>query len=196
MEKNKLERIEKCIVIGGSAGSLKVLLNMLPGIDPALSLPLIIILHRKETASSALEELMASRTSLVVKEAEDKEPMKAGTVYLAPADYHLLVEKDKTLSLDASEKINFSRPSIDATFQTAGEAFGENLLAILLSGANADGTDGLASIMHNKGKVVVQDPLTAQAAFMPAHAIDNLEINLIIKEEELAELINSFGAQI
>ena len=169
---------------------------MLPGIDPALSLPLIIILHRKETASSALEELMASRTSLVVKEAEDKEPMKAGTVYLAPADYHLLVEKDKTLSLDASEKINFSRPSIDATFQTAGEAFGENLLAILLSGANADGTDGLASIMHNKGKVVVQDPLTAQAAFMPAHAIDNLEINLIIKEEELAELINSFGAQI
>ena len=195
MEKNKLKQFKGCIVIGGSAGSLKVILNTLPEIDPALLPPIIIVLHRKETASSSLEELMGSRTSLVVKEAEDKELIQSGTIYLAPADYHLLVEKDKTLSLDASEKINFSRPSIDATFQTAGEAFKENLLAILLSGANADGTEGLACIIRNGGKVAVQDPQTAQVAFMPAHAIDNLAVNLIVAEEELAGLINNFGLQ-
>lgn len=192
MEENNIKELSGCVIIGGSAGSLKVILNMLPNLSPALSIPIIIVLHRKETYSSSLEELMATRTSLTVKEAEDKEPIQAHTIYLAPADYHLLVEKDATLSLDASEKINFSRPSIDVTIQTASEAFKENLLAILLSGANADGTEGLASTLHNKGKIAVQDPETAQVPFMPAYAIAHLQTTFIIRETEIAALINNF----
>lgn len=193
MEENNIERVNRCIVIGGSAGSLKVILNMMPYINPSLPAPVIIVLHRKETSSSSLEELLATRTALKVKEAEDKEPIKRGTIYLAPPDYHLLIEKDATLSLDASEKINFSRPSIDATFQTAGEAFEKDLLAILLSGANSDGTDGLACILHHKGQAAVQDPQTAQVPFMPAHAIARIRPSFIVREAEIASLINAFG---
>ena len=193
MEENNIKKLSRCVIIGGSAGSLKVILNMLPDLDSTLPIPIIIVLHRKEAYNSSLEELLATRTSLIVKEAEDKEQIKAHTIYLAPADYHLLVEKDGTLSLDASEKINFSRPSIDVTFQTAAEAFKENLLAILLSGANADGTDGLASTLHNNGKAAVQDPETAQVPFMPAYALAHLKTTFIIKETEIAALINNFA---
>jgi len=192
---NNTERVKGCIVIGGSAGSLKIILDVLPRIAPDLSLPIIIVLHRKETGNTSLEALLATRTNLPVKEAGDKEPVRPGVIYLAPANYHLLVEKDMTLSLDASEKVNFSRPSIDVTFQTASEVFRKNLLAILLSGANADGTEGLASIIRNKGKTAVQDPQTAQIAFMPAHAIDNLPVSSIVKDTELAGLINNFSSR-
>jgi len=193
MEENSIERTKRCVVIGGSAGSLKVILNMLPDIAASLPVPIIIVLHRKETLSSSLEELIATRTSLHVKEAEDKEPIKPSTIYLAPPNYPLLIEKDATLSLDASEKINFSRPSIDATFQTAADAFKEYLLGILLSGANSDGTEGLACILHHKGKAAVQDPQTAQVPFMPSHAIKNIRESLIVKDTEIATLINTFA---
>lgn len=183
----------KCVlfVIGGSAGSLEVIMQLLPKLKANLPFAIVIVLHRNNQPDSALHELLSSKTILKVKEAEDKETLCKGVIYLAPADYHLLIEKDKTLSLDHSEKINFSRPSIDFTFATAGEAFGEQTSALLLSGANADGVKGLESIKNNHGQILAQDPVTARVPYMPKSAIETLSIDWILKPEEMAVFINN-----
>jgi two-component system chemotaxis response regulator CheB len=191
MEKNRLAARCGLLVIGGSAGSLEIIIHLLPLIRQDVSFPIVIVVHRRSDSDSMLTELFASKTLLPVKEAEEKEALCAGTIYLAPADYHLLVEKDGTLSLDFSEKVNYSRPSIDVTFETAAEAFGEALVSILLSGASSDGTKGMQHVKKHKGIVVVQDPKTAEAAYMPAQAIANVAVDLVIKIPQLADYINS-----
>jgi len=193
MEKDILKDMEKMVVIGGSAGSLKVILHILSKLKTWLEIPVVIVLHRKNDFQSNLAELLASKTGMKVKEAEDKEPIKTGIIYLAPADYHLLVEKDHTFSLDDSEKINYSRPSIDVTFQTAADAYGAGLTGLLLSGANADGVEGLKEIKACKGTVAVQDPETAQVPYMPQQAIDRMQVDQILKIEQMAPLINGLG---
>src|SRR5690606_15964808 len=117
-----------------------------------------------------LAELFSNKTSIPVKEIDEKEQIKRGMIYIAPPDYHTLIEKDKTFSLDFSEKVNYSRPGIDVTFQTAAEAYGQGAAAILLSGANADGTSGLDTIKAFGGITIVQSPQTAEVDFMPSYA--------------------------
>jgi len=182
----------KCeaLIIGGSAGSLDVLLKMLPAIDPQLSFPIIIVIHRKTGADSLLPELLSGRTRLRVKEAEEKEEVVPGTIYIAPSDYHLLLELDHTISLDYSEKINFSRPAIDATFQTGAEVYKDRLACLLLSGSNADGVNGLKTVKRYGGKVLIQNPENAQVAFMPAQAKLHVEPDFILNAEDMAEFIN------
>lgn len=177
-------------IIGGSAGSLDVLLKVLPKVSPDISFPIIIVIHRKHGADSLLPDLLSSRTSLIVKEADEKERIVAGTVYIAPSDYHLLIETDQTFSLDYSEKINYSRPAIDATFQTAAEVYKNKLVCLLLSGSNADGVTGLKSVKAWDGIAVIQDPETAQVAYMPEQARKQVEIDRILRIEEVADFIN------
>jgi len=181
------------IVIGGSAGSLDVLLHVIPKLKANFHIPIVLVLHRMNSYDSTLTELIAAKTTLKVKEVEDKEPIKAGNIYIAPADYHLLIEKDGMFSLDFSEKINFSRPSIDITFASAADAFGERTLGILLSGANADGVDGMQAIKNAGGLAVVQDPKTAEVSFMPAQAILNIEVDKILKIDEIPDFLNSLA---
>jgi two-component system chemotaxis response regulator CheB len=181
----------KLVVIGGSAGSLDIILNALNVLNPALPLPIVIVLHRKNDAESMLAEVMAARTRLVVKEAEEKEEIMAGTVYVAPADYHLLIEKNNTFSLDDSEKVNFSRPSIDPTFETAAEVYGHALACILLSGASADGCNGLMTVKHKGGITAAQDPATAIVPYMPIQAIERVGVDRILKPGEIGSFINS-----
>ncbi|RYZ16735.1 MAG: chemotaxis protein CheB [Chitinophagaceae bacterium] len=180
----------KLVVIGGSAGSLEVLLQVLPFLRPGLAYALVIVVHRK-SAESMLAELLAGRTRLPVKEAEDKEPLLSGTVYLAPADYHTLLESNGSLSLDCSEKVNWSRPSIDVTFETAADVYGETLVGLLLSGANHDGVVGLGRIAANGGQVWVQDPATAQVAYMPQGALNELQADRVLRPEEMADALNA-----
>src|SRR6187402_298911 len=130
MAKNGINTTKKCVVIGGSAGSLKVLMEFLPQLKPDLAFPLVIILHRKNDRRSSLENLLNNVCPLTVKEAEDKESLKDGIVYVAPSDYHLLLERDYSLSLDASEKVIWSRPSIDVTFLSAVEVYKNNLMGV------------------------------------------------------------------
>lgn len=134
------------LIIGGSAGSLDVLLKVLPFIRTDITFAIIIVLHRKPTADGLLAGLLSSKTALLVKEVEEKENIVPGIVYIAPSDYHLLIEKDHTFSLDNSEKVNYSRPSIDVTFKSAAEVYKNNLVCFLLSGSNADGVDGLKEV--------------------------------------------------
>jgi len=191
MEENRITHPAGLIVIGGSAGSLDVILRMLPLLKTTIQSAIIIVLHRKTSDENILTELLCAKTTLPVKEVEDGDMLIAGTIYVAPADYHLLVEKQGGLSLDASEKINYSRPSIDATFESAAEAWGEKLTAIILSGGNADGSEGMKVVKQHGGICVAQNPATASSAYMPQYAINHVAVNSILNAEEMAAYINT-----
>ena len=181
------------LVIGGSAGSLDVLISILPRIRKDLRIAIIIVLHRKQNADSALTELIAAKSGMKVKEADDKDDILPGWIYLAPADYHLLIEKDHTLSLDVSEKVNFSRPCIDITFQTASEAYGAALVCLLLSGASADGAEGLEFVLRQGGITAVQDPACAEVPYMPQKAIAKSKPSFILDTREMGDFINGLA---
>lgn len=138
MAQDKITRY-KIIAIGGSAGSLEVVLKIVEALPAVTSSVFIIVLHRKNGPDSILADLFSSKTTLPVKEVEDKEPISPGAIYIAPPDYHLLIEDEENFALDSSEKVQYSRPSIDVSFQSVADCFGAAVLGILLSGANADG---------------------------------------------------------
>jgi two-component system chemotaxis response regulator CheB len=171
MEKVKAG-IDKLIVIGGSAGSLDAIFRIIPRLPAAFPHPIVVILHRKDSGDSLLSELLATKTPLIIKEIEDKDALTPGIIYIAPGDYHLLFEEDGALALDDSEKVAFSRPSIDVSFQSAAEAYGSSLTCILLSGANSDGTAGLLQAKKAGGVTIVQSPADARVSYMPQYAID------------------------
>ncbi|MFD1629299.1 chemotaxis protein CheB [Pseudopedobacter beijingensis] len=187
----KIHRID-LLLIGGSAGSLKVILDVLPELKP-LSFPIIIILHRKPLQHSVLQDLLSAHTPIPVIEVEDKTMLEPGTIYIAPSDYHLLIEKNKMVTLDYSEKINHSRPSIDICFMSAADIYKNKTCAILLSGANSDGVDGLKLIKLNNGIAIAQSPETAEVSFMPKQAIEKVAIDYILRPEEIADFINSLN---
>ena len=155
----------------------------------------MVVVHRKNAPESPMASLLEARTSLPVKEVEDKEPILPGTVYLAPPDYHLLVENAGSFSLDCSEKIHYSRPSIDITFESAAEQFGPQLLGVLLSGANADGAEGLYRIREAGGFTVVQDPKTAEIDYMPRSAIDRKAACAVVPAKELGAYVKALLEQ-
>src|SRR5690606_20555633 len=164
--------IADLITIGGSAGSLQVILEILPELRSDLPVSIVIIFHRKATPNpEMLISLLSLKSSLIIKEAEDKEKIRPGVIYIAPADYHLFIEKDHSFSLDASEKVNFSRPSIDLTFITSADVYKNHMIGVLLSGANSDGIRGFEAIQSQGGYCIAQDPLSSQVPYMPAKAI-------------------------
>jgi two-component system chemotaxis response regulator CheB len=194
MEKDLVKKSFRLIMIGGSAGSLQVIMKLLPDLRLFLPVTIVIVLHRKPSHDETLVSLLSTKTSWPVREAEEKEPILPGHIYIAPPDYHLLVESDHTFSLDVSEKVNYSRPSIDITFESAAEVYGPALLAILLSGANADGQQGMHNIKAAGGTCIVQHPASAEVAYMPMQAIGNVEIDAILHAEELAPFLNKLFA--
>ena len=193
MEENPISRDLTILLIGGSAGSLEVLLKVLPKLKNPLSFAIVVVVHRKSAEDLTLEELFAMKTSLVVTEVEDKTALLPGCLYIAPSDYHLLFEKNGHISLDISEKVNYSRPSIDVTFESAADAYGERAAAILLSGANADGTNGLIAIQKSGGITVVQEPTSAEMPYMPQHALENASPVMVLDPEKMFEFIHSLN---
>lgn len=190
MEKDSVNDC-KFLLMGGSAGSIEALMRMLPMLQLSKTFAIIVVLHRKNTEDTTLEELIAKKTVMAQKEVEDKTQLLAGSIYVAPSDYHLLFEKNGTLSLDVSEKVNYSRPSIDVAFESAAEAFGRNVAAVLLSGANEDGTAGLMAVKKHGGLVIVQDPRSAEMPFMPQNAIDHVQVDYVLTPEDIAVLVNT-----
>ncbi|WDF65280.1 chemotaxis protein CheB [Flavobacterium sp. KACC 22763] len=193
MEENK--RITNCkvVIIGGSAGSLQALLQILPFIENPISFAIVIVVHRKNSDEQTLEDLIALKSKIKVKEVEDKVKLQSGFIYIAPSNYHLLFEKNETLSLDTSEKINYSRPSIDVSFESAAEIYREHLIGILLSGSNSDGTVGLRAIQAAGGISVVQNPLSADMPFMPNNAILHTVPDFVLNIEEILEFIKGIN---
>ncbi|WP_075289453.1 chemotaxis protein CheB [Pararhizobium arenae] len=177
---------EKAVVIGASAGALEALSVILPQLPADVTPPVMIVVHVPPDKRSVLSELFQAKCRVAVLEAEDKEPIRSGTVYFAPPDYHLLVETNGLLSLSSDEPVLFSRPSIDVLFESAADAYGAGLTAVVLSGANQDGAQGLASVVEAGGTAIVQDPDTAFASAMPQAAVAMCPTALIMSLEEIA----------
>jgi two-component system, chemotaxis family, protein-glutamate methylesterase/glutaminase len=161
----------EAVVIGASAGAVEALSAILPALPRDFRLPVVAVVHIPPDRPSAMANLFQAKCQIPVREAEDKEPLAAGTIYFAPPDYHLLIEADKSLSLSGDEPVYFSRPSIDVLFESAADAYGPALIAIVLTGANSDGAKGLQAVVEAGGIAIVQDPGDAFASAMPAAAI-------------------------
>lgn len=176
------------IAIGGSAGSLAVLTDILDALPRNMRMPVVIVLHRLKNVESEMGRLISPKKHIT--EPEDKEAVKDHHFYLAPQNYHLMIEADRTFMLDYSELVNYSRPSIDMTFSSIAEAYGSRALAILLSGANKDGAAGLCQIIGAGGTGLVQDPKTAAFEVMPQSAIDLCRDVKVLTIDEIIKFIN------
>lgn len=181
----------KAVVIGASAGGVEALNALFASLERPLPVPVIVALHIPPRGSIILGAFNTGK--MPVKEAEDKETLLPGVVYFAPPNYHLLVEADQSLSLSVEEPVHFARPSIDVLYESAGEAFGENLLGILLTGANEDGAAGLASIHQAGGVTVVQDPATAHSREMPTAALRMFQPTYTGGLEEIGRILARVG---
>jgi two-component system, chemotaxis family, protein-glutamate methylesterase/glutaminase len=174
------------IAVGGSWGGLKAIGRLLEGLPEDFDTPLVVVQHRSADSShEPLQRLWAKRSSLEIHEVQDKDPLRRGVVHVAPPDYHLIVE-DGRLALSVDERVQYSRPSIDVTFETAAESYGERLIAVLLSGANSDGAAGMRQVAQRGGCSVVQDPSTAEQAAMPRAAIEAGAATVILPLDEIA----------
>lgn len=175
------------IVIGGSAGGIEALNVLLPAIPAQMRAAVIIVLHLTPHSDSILPILFQEKCAFKTKEADEKETIQSGTVYFAPANYHLLVEEDRTLSLSVGELVNYSRPSIDVLFESAALGYGNRLAGIVLTGANQDGAAGLAAIVKAGGLGIVQDPESARFPAMPQAALDRVQPCLKMNLAEIAD---------
>ncbi|MET0499189.1 MAG: chemotaxis protein CheB [Steroidobacteraceae bacterium] len=176
------------ILIGGSAGVLEVLRVILAGLPHALKIPVVIVVHVPERSPALLPQVLQPATPLPLKFAEDKEPLAGGTIYVAPAGYHLLLETNRCFALSIDPPVLFSRPAIDVLFESAADAYAGRIMAMLLTGASADGARGLASIHAAGGVTVVQAPQTAEAATMPAAAIALFDPDFVLSPPDIAAL--------
>jgi two-component system, chemotaxis family, protein-glutamate methylesterase/glutaminase len=183
------------LVIGGSAGSLTVVLQMLPYFEK-IEIAVIVVFHRKAGDAQTVVDLFSSRTTYEVKEIDDKDTLRTKAIFIAPPEYHVLIEKDNTLTLDDSERVNYSRPSIDITFESASEVFGNRMACMLLSGANADGVAGLKIAQRRRASVIIQDPSTAEVSYMPEQAMDAVKPDFIYNPAANAELFDYLASLI
>lgn len=158
------------IVVGTSWGGLAALRELIGALPAGFGIPVVIVQHRHKRSGQLLPSLLQDSTRLCVCETEDKAPIDAGSVYIAPADYHLLLE-DGHFALSTDEPVRYSRPSIDVTFVSAADSYGENAVGVVLTGANADGARGLKRIHDRGGLALVQLPATAESPAMPAAAL-------------------------
>ena len=179
------------VVIGGSTGGLEAMLVMLEHLRQDYRIPTILVLHQRANRVSGVPEFLASKTHMRVLEAEDKQPIEWGTLYVAPPNYHLLVEKEKTLSLSCDAPVNYCRPAIDVTLETAAAAYGAALTACVLSGANHDGANGAAEVKRRGGCVFVQRSDDAMMAVMPMAARAATAIDGELDMQGMAVLLGS-----
>jgi two-component system, chemotaxis family, protein-glutamate methylesterase/glutaminase len=180
----------RLIIIGGSAGSFQVVNQMLAKLPQDFKIPIVLVLHRLKHIRHGFVEALSQRSVLPVLEPDDKTIIKPGTVYLAPANYHLFIEVNGRFALSTEEPVNHSRPAIDLSFKTAAYCFREKIIGIILSGANKDGADGLKAIKKAGGLAIVQDPLEAQIPVMPASAIERTgQVDHVLKSDDIISFL-------
>lgn len=179
----------EAVVIGASAGGLHAIQTVLEMLPETFKPPICIVQHLHKSQDSSLATFYNSHTALAVQEAYDKCMLSASTVYLAPANYHLQVERNRSLSLSLDQKVNFSRPSIDVLFESAAYVYGPQLIGILLTGANHDGALGLQTIKAYNGLTVVQNSETAAFQEMPRSAIKKASIDHILELEQIGSFL-------
>lgn len=181
------------VVIGGSAGGVAALLTLLAPLPAGYRLPIVVVLHLLPRHESRLAGVLAHRLRLPVGEARDKAPIAPGQVHLASADYHLLIERDRSFAYSSEPPVNFARPSIDVLMTSAADAYGPALAGILLTGANMDGAEGMAAIGAAGGLTLVQHPRDADVATMPAAAIARSTPDHILPLQDIHPLLLALG---
>lgn len=182
-------RIIEAIVIGASAGGIKALLHLLTGLPANFPVPIVIVVHMPETRESRLADVFQHHMTIKVSTAEDKQPIRPGTVYFAGPRYHLSIESDRSFSISCEEPVHYSRPSIDFLMCSAADAYGAALAGILLTGANQDGAEGMAHIHNLGGLTVIQDPNDAEIATMPQSALDLFTPDFILPLRNIQALL-------
>lgn len=186
---DRLNNSPDLIMIGGSWGGMNAVVEILSDLKNCCSIPVVIVLHRMRDTESELAELLSRKMNLKVEEIDEKVSIEKGKIYLAPADYHILIESDFTFALDFSDPVNFSRPSIDVTFESAAEVYKDKLMAILLTGANIDGAKGLKRVHEAGGITIVQDPKEAQVQTMPNAALAICKPTYVFKKDQIRKFI-------
>jgi two-component system, chemotaxis family, protein-glutamate methylesterase/glutaminase len=177
------------VVVGASWGGLRAVSELLASLPRELDVPLVLAQHRAAASErDALESLLRRHTHLAVREASDKDRLERGTLYVAPPDYHLLLEEDG-FALSTDERVQFARPSIDVLFESAADAHGERTIAIVLTGANEDGAAGLRAVKDVGGVTIVQDPETAEARVMPDAALRATAADAILPVREMGPFL-------
>jgi len=180
----------KALVIGGSAGSFQVIVYILSHLPKDFPMPIFLSLHRLKHVRTGFIEALSIKSNIKIVEPNDNELPKKGVAYLAPANYHMLINLDKRISLSISKQVNHSRPSIDLSFQTAAEAYKDKMVGLILSGANKDGAKGLQKVYDYKGYTLIQDPKDAQISTMPNAVLSLFKPDKILDYKALSEFIN------
>ncbi len=181
-------RVE-AVVVGASAGGVDALIALLAELPAHWRLPAVVVIHLPEGHESRLAEVFRHRLPFPVQEAEDKAPVRPGTLYFAPPGYHLSIERDRSFSLSCEPPVLFSRPAIDLLMASAADAYGPALVGVLLTGANVDGAEGLRRIHQAGGLTVVQDPAEALVATMPLAAIAAHPPDFVLPLREIRALL-------
>ena len=185
----------EAIVIGVSSGgmnAMKVMFSLLP---KDFNTPVIIVQHIGAHSDNLWVRLLNEKSNLPIKEADEKEKIENGKVYIAPPNYHLLIEKDRTFSLTVDKHVNYSRPSIDVLFESAAEVYAGKLIGVILTGSNNDGTNGIKRVKECGGLTIIQDPDTAESAFMPKSAIAAIKPDYVLSLEGITELLITLDKQ-
>ena len=188
----RTRRVE-AVVIGASAGGVQALSEILPALRPDCGAAIFVVLHLPRERPSRLVEIFAPKCAVPVREALDKEPVEPGVVYFAPPDYHLLLDEGPQVVLSVDDLVHYSRPSVDVLFESAADVYGDRLMAVILTGANEDGSSGLAAVCDAGGWAVVQEPATAQSPMMVVSALKRCPEALVLDLDRIAELLGQLN---
>ena len=176
------------VVVGASWGGLQAVRWLLEGLPDDFPTPLVVAQHRSTDSSDVMVRMLQGHSSLAISEASDKDAIEHGHVYIAPPDYHLLVEPG-SLALSTDEFVHHSRPSIDVVFESAADAYADRLVGVILTGANTDGSAGLKRIRDEGGVTVVQDPATAARPEMPSAAMAAVKDAKVLPLRKIASFL-------
>jgi two-component system, chemotaxis family, protein-glutamate methylesterase/glutaminase len=182
------------VVIGGSSGSMAILNQIIPSLRQDLRAAVIVVYHIHPDSGDFMVKQLDKRSEIRVRQAEDKEVIVPGVVYVAPPNYHLLVELDRSIALSIDAPVNYCRPSIDILFESASDAYTDKLVGIILSGANTDGTLGLKYVKNSGGITVVQSPQSAEMDAMPQSALSATAVDYVLEPQEIGPFLNRLTA--
>lgn len=177
------------IVIGVSSGGMNAMKIMFSLLPKNFKTPIIIVQHIGARSDGHFIHLLNKQSNVSIKEADEKEKIENGNVYIAPPNYHLMIERDATFSLTIEERVNYARPAIDVLFETAALAYKDKLIGVILTGSSSDGSLGLKKIKEYGGLTIAQDPKTAESGYMPAAAIAAVQMDFILSLEEIIKLL-------
>lgn len=181
----------KAIVIGGSAGSFPLIVKILASLPKNYPYPVFLSLHRLKHIRMGFVEALSLKSNIPVVEPDDKQSIKAGVAYLAPSNYHMLIEVGNTIALTTDIMVKYSRPSIDLTFDSASNVYRDKLIGIIVSGANSDGADGIKQVKDRGGLTIAQDPSEAAIQTMPNAALNATKIDKVLKIDEIVNFLVS-----